>query len=121
MNNKKLALTFFKNFLIAGFTIGIYSIIMELSTPEFVGFLHGALPLTLTYLLILVYFKNKDRITNMVYITGLSGLLWLSFILILYLLLRNGQSLPVAYGITLIIFIILCYFFYNAFKKDFSK
>lgn len=121
MINKKLAVTFLKNFLIAGFTIGLYSIIMELTTPEFVGFLHGALPLTLTYLLILIYFKNKSRITNTVYITGLSGLLWLSFILILYLLLRSGQNLPIAYGITLIIFIILCYFFYNIFKKDFSK
>ena len=89
MNNKKLALTFLKNFLIAGFTIGLYSIIMELTTPEFVGFLHGALPLTLTYLLILIYFKNKSRLKNMVYITGLSGLLWLSFILILYLLLQK--------------------------------
>lgn len=121
MNNKKLALTFLKNFLIAGFTIGLYSIIMELTTPEFVGFLHGALPLTLTYLLILIYFQDKSRLKNMVYITGLSGLLWLSFILILYLLLQNGQLLPVAYGITLIIFIILCYFFYNSFNKYFTK
>lgn len=121
MNNKKLALTFLKNFLIAGFTIGLYSIIMEVSTPEFVGFIHGALPITLTYLLVLIYINDKNRVTNFVYITGLSSLLWISFLLILYLLLRNGQSLPVAYGITLIIFIILCYFFYNTFKKDFSK
>lgn len=121
MINKKLALTFLKNFLMAGLTIGLYSVIMEISTPEFVGFIHGALPITLTYLLVLTYFNDKNRVTNFVYITGLSSLLWISFLLILYILLRNGQSLSVSYGLTLVLFIILCFIFYNIFKKDFRK
>jgi len=67
---KKLLSVFVKNFFIAGIVIGLYSIIMEISSPEFVGFIHGALPITFTYLIFLTYIKHKERLNNMVYISG---------------------------------------------------
>jgi len=115
--NKKILKTFIKNFLIAGITLGFYSVIIEFTSPEFVGFIHGALPITFTYLIFLVYFTNRERITNMAFFSGISGLLWVGFVLILYLLLKNGIDLPLSYTITFIIFIIACYIFWKINKK----
>ena len=115
--NKKILKIFIKNFLIAGITLGLYSVIIELTSPEFVGFIHGALPITFTYLIFLVYFTNRERITNMAFFSGISGLLWVGFVLLLYLLLKNGIDLPLSYTITFIIFITACYIFWKINKK----
>lgn len=120
MDKKKLLSVFLKNFFIAGIVIGLYSLLMEIFSPEFVGFVHGALPITFTYLVFLTYIKYKGRLNNMVYISGLSGFLWIGFVLLIYIFLRNGLSLPLSYVITSIIFILCCYCFWNKFKDKFS-
>lgn len=117
IKNKRILKTFIKNFLIAGITLGLYSVIIELTSPEFVGFIHGALPITFTYLIFLVYFTQREKITNMALFSGISGLLWVGFVLLLYLLLKNGVDLPLSYTITFIIFIIACYIFWKINKK----
>lgn len=119
MDKKKLLSVFLKNFFISGIVIGLYSIIMEISSPEFVGFIHGALPITFTYLIFLTYIKHKERLNDMVYISGLSGFLWIGFVLLIYIFLKNGLSLSLSYGITFIIFILCCYCFWNKFKDKF--
>ena len=119
MDKKKLLSVFLKNFFIAGIVIGLYSIIMEISSPEFVGFIHGALPITFTYLIFLTYIKHKERLNNMVCISGLSGFLWIGFVLLIYIFLKNGLSLSLSYGITFRIFILCCYCFWNKFKDKF--
>ena len=119
MNNKRVALTFLKNFLIAGTTIGLYSIIMEFYSPQAVGFIHGALPITFTYLVFLTYYKHRKNLNNMMFISGISGFLWTGFVFLLYGLVVYGLSLPVSYAITLLVFVTACFLFCKRFNKYF--
>jgi len=64
MDKRKVVLTFLKNFFIAGFTIGLYSIIMEFYSPQVVGFIHGALPITFTYLVFLTWVKHRNKLNK---------------------------------------------------------
>lgn len=118
---KKLFSIFIKNFLIAGFLIGIYSLIMELTSPELVGFIHGSLPITFTYIIFLTLIKEPKKVKDATYVTGMSGLLWLLFVFTLYILLHFGLSLPISYAITFVIFILMCIVFYYKFYKYLKK
>ena len=114
---KNISSIFFQNFLISGIVIGIFSVLMELISVEFVGFLHGALPLTFTYLVFMTYYTYPKKINNFTLLTGLSGFLWVFFLLFLYFLLKLNINLYLAYFISLIVFIIMCYIFYLLTKK----
>ena len=118
---KRVSLTFLKNFLIAGTLIGLYSIIMELYSPELVGFIHGALPITFTYLIILTYIQHKHRLKNTVYFSMVSGLFWIGYVAAIYLFLTYGLSLPVAYSLALILFVIVSIVFCKINSKEFIK
>ena len=68
---------FIKNFLMGGFTIGIYSLVIKYLAPEFAGHASGALPLIYTYVLIktnqLFGFKETQRISMIGFIAGFFG------------------------------------------------
>ena len=114
---KKISNIFVKNFLISGIMIGIFSVIMELMSVEFVGFLHGALPLTFTYLIFMTYYTYPKSVNNFTLVTALSGFLWIGFLFLVYFLLKSNIKLHTTYIISLIIFIIACYIFYLYLKK----
>ena len=119
MDKRKVVLTFLKNFFIAGFTIGLYSIIMEFYSPQVVGFIHGALPITFTYLVFLTWVKHRNKLNKMLFVSGISGFLWIGFVFLLYGLVVYGFSLPVSYAITLAVFVVVCALFCNRFYEYF--
>lgn len=114
---KSILNIFIKNFIISGVVIGIFSVLMELISVEFVGFLHGALPLTFTYLVFMTYYTYPKKVNNFTLLTGLSGFLWVFFLLFLYFLLKLNINLYLAYFISIIVFVIMCYLFYLLSKK----
>jgi hypothetical protein len=119
MDKRKVALTFLKNFLIAGTTIGLYSIIMEFYSPPVVGFIHGALPITFTYLVFLTWLKHRKKLNKMLFVSGISGCLWVGFVFLLYALVVYGLSLPTSYAITLAVFVVACGLFCKQFYEYF--
>lgn len=115
----KLVNEFFKNFLIGGITIGLYSVLVKYYSPELAGHLSGALPMVLSFVVITT-FLNKGRSTA-VKITyyGIRGVLfWLLYAFILYILLKNNYSLSFSISVALLIFFVLNALLYNVLVNE---
>lgn len=110
---------FFKNFLIGGITIGLYSILVKYYSPELAGHLSGALPLVFSFVVIST-FLNKDRKTAVkIAYYGIRGVLfWLIYVFIVYYLLQNNYSLTLSISIALAIFFLLNMVLYNVLVND---
>lgn len=115
----KLVNEFFKNFLIGGITIGLYSILVKYYSPELAGHLSGALPLVLSFVVITTFLNKGRKMAVKIAYFGIRGVLfWLLYAFTLYILLQHNYSLVFSISVALLIFFVLNAILYNVLVDD---
>lgn len=110
---------FVKNFLMGGFIIGVYSLLIKYFSEKLAGHASGALPLVFTYVVIFTYKTyGFERAKNVSLIGFKGGFFWLAYTAIVTFMLKYNYSLVYSFSCALIIFIIINYIYYKiSFKK----
>ena len=119
MKIQNLIKDFFKNFVIGGTIIGIYSIMIKYVSPIFAGHLSGSLPLVFSYVICNTYFTygyKKAQETSMVGFRG--GFFWLSYACIVFLMLKYEQNIILTFLLAIGLFLLFNYILYMYYKHN---
>ena len=107
---------FFKHFFVSAFLIASVSTLVKYVSPVLGGFLHGALPITFTYIYSIAHFnKGVKGAKNMAKSALISTPIWATFIFSNYLLAHKG--LFYSLGCSTILFLGMVYVYYTNFLK----
>ena len=125
MKISNIIIDFFKNFIIGGTVIGIYSLIIKYVSPILAGHISGSLPLVFTYVIGSTYFIHgykKAQETSMVGFRG--GFFWLTYAFVVFCMLKFEQNIILTFLLAISIFILLNYILYMYYNNNnllFSK
>ena len=113
MANKYIS-TFIKNFLIGGIFVGVLAVIALhlFNGPKLSAFIIWGIPLTLWYMIYLLY-PNRNNVTNHMFHAIISLGFTIVLFFISYMLLANNQSWATVITISVIYVIIITIIYLN--------
>lgn len=101
-------------FIIGGFTVSIYYLIINYGLPNIAGLLSGALPIIFSYVLLTVYLNDGRNASMESTSLSLKGsLLWQLFAIMMYICLNYNLNIYISLVISFITWIIMIYTFFH--------
>lgn len=101
-------------FLIGGFLLSTYYLIINYGFPNIAGLLSGALPITFSYVLLTVYLNNGRNASMKSTSLSLKGsLLWQLFAIMMYVCLKYNINIYISLAISFVTWIIMTYIFFH--------
>ena len=105
---------FNKNFLLGGLSIGIFTVLIKYYSTKLAGYLSGALPLILTYVIIYTYItKGRKQTKNIIYFSLIGVIFWIIYALIIFIMLYFGFNFILTMSTAVMSFVLMHYFFYD--------
>ena len=119
----RVGLAFLKHFIIGGILLGALAAIIKFVRPELAGHMSGALPVAITFTLIVTFLTTKDRArtAKTSRIAALGGVSWLLYAMIIALLLSfTSWSFWTVVAIALSVFVAVtvCMLVFVTFPKE---
>jgi uncharacterized membrane protein (GlpM family) len=105
---------FNKNFLLGGLSIGIFTVLIKYYSTKLAGYLSGALPLILTYVIIYTYItKGRKQTKKLIYFSLIGVIFWIIYALAILIMLYFGFNFILTISTAIIIFVLMHYLFYD--------